>query len=118
MSQPVLLKVYGNLSPAGEELARSVSDCAQNAFPPENVQIYLDGDLLLISFEGIFFPTAETAAVLEKFLKPECVGKLDDLDIENWKMTRYSFAGGKMTKSAAPLDNVLDYSMSGGISAG
>ena len=37
-------------------------------------------------------------------------GKLDVLDLENWRLTRHLFDQGRIRSSSAPLNNVLDYS--------
>ena len=111
MSQPVLLKVYGNLYPADaadlEALARAAASCVREG--PEEV-VTLEGDLLRISFEGLFFPVDEVLEALAAVLRPEQKGKLDVLDLEAWTLTRHLFADGRISSRSAPLNNVLDFS--------
>lgn len=111
MSQPVLMKVYGNLTPAGSGLARVINDlCSQCCPVPEEPVCNLAGDLLTISWEGIYFPVEDVAEVMTEQLRREQMGKLDLLDLENWRLTRYQFVNGETCQSSAPLNNVLDYS--------
>ena len=111
MSQPVLLKVYGNLHPADaadfEALSRASASCVgEGAEPP----VTLAGDRLRISFEGLYFPVDEVLEALAALLKPRQQGKLDVLDLDAWRLTRHLFQDGRITSRSAPLNNVLDFS--------
>lgn len=111
MSQPVLLKVYGNLFPADEAdftaLARAAASCVgEGADGP----VTLTGDLLRISFEGLYFPVEDVLEAVAARLSPQQQGKLDVLDLEAWRLTRHLFAKGRISSRAAPLNNVLDFS--------
>lgn len=110
MSQPVLLKVYGNLHPADADLRAAVAGACEERMPAGEEAVSLEGDLLRISFEGLYFPVEETLAVLGARLRPEQTGKLDVLDLEAWRLERHVFADGRITSGAAPLNNVLDFS--------
>ncbi|MEI3478163.1 MAG: hypothetical protein V8Q84_02610 [Bilophila sp.] len=44
------------------------------------------------------------------FLKPESAGKIDLIDMEQWTLTRTTFAGTAMTTKTVGLNHVLDYS--------
>lgn len=110
MSQPVLLKVYGNLDPADQEMFLMANEICSRALPAENLFLEMSGTMLKISFEGIWFPADDLLAMIEPRLKPAQNGKLDILDIENWRLYRNIFANGKITGKCAPLNNVLDYS--------
>lgn len=110
MSQPVLLKVYGNVFPANEELAQAANLVMKKALPPENALVEREADLIRLAFEGIWFPQEEMLDCLKTKLPPSSSGKLDILDMENWQMTRFIFRDGQITRKQAPLDNVLDYS--------
>ena len=117
MSQPVLLKVYGNLFPA-DEADRAALDAASSGRVPPGAEgaggsaavVTLEGDLVRISFEGLYFPVEDTLAALAARLLPHQRGKLDVLDLEAWRLERHVFADGRITTSAAPLNNVLDFS--------
>lgn len=110
MSQPLLIKVYGNFWAAQPDLARELTLVAAQAFPVAQHAIDLTKDLLTISFEGVFFPVEETVAVLKGHQKPESLGRLDVIDLENWRLTRYTIKAGAITQRSAPLNNVLAWS--------
>lgn len=108
MSQPVLLKVYGNLCPASKALADAINEqCRLCADAPVAA---LDDNLLRISFEGIWFPVDEVLQLVQKQLTPAQTGKLDALDLEDWKLYRHVFQNGEIISRSMPLNNVLDYS--------
>lgn len=111
MSQPVLIKAYGNLWPADADLAAALRQTAADCLPkPKAPVIGMQGDLLTISFEGIYFPAPDFLNVIER-LRPQTLrGKLDVLDIENWRLERHIFADGKTETRCAPLNDVLAYS--------
>lgn len=110
MSQPVLIKVYGSLFPADEAILQTLLPIASLASPQESAPIILEGDLLLISFEGVYFPLEDLAECLKGLLKSGMEGKIDFLDIENWKMTRYLIRDGKISHNSVGLNHVMDYS--------
>lgn len=106
-----LIKAYGHVYPADAALEEALRAALADALP-ETDDIPLlerDGDMLRISFEGSYFPEDEAVAALRTAAgMPQ--GKLDVLDLENWRMTRHAFRDGVLHSSAAPLNNVLDYS--------
>lgn len=111
MNQPVLLKVYGNLYPADADTRDAVAAACEGRMPAgEDEAVTLEGDLLRISFEGLYFPVEETLGAVAARLTPEQAGKLDVLDLEAWRLERHVFANGRITSGAAPLNNVLDFS--------
>ena len=110
MSQPTLLKVYGSLERATSELFEEVKKICQQALPIENSLASMDGNTLLISFEGVWFPQDDILEAFKRLLTPDQKGKLDILDLEEWKMTRHVFQDGKIITKSSPLNNVLDYS--------
>lgn len=111
VSQPILLKVYGHLLPADEALLRRLEGLCGRCCPlPEQTPCVLTGNLLNISYEGIYFPVQEVVQVVAGQLRIGQMGKLDELDLEEWRLTRYIFADGEVRESSAPLNNVLDYS--------
>lgn len=108
MSQPVLVKAYGSLWPADEALAQSLGEILSRAVPPGAVE--LEGDLLRLSFEGVWLPAEEILEEIAKGLKLESKGRLDLIDIENWRLKRSEFLEGRVRSRSAPLNSVLDYS--------
>lgn len=111
MSQPILVKVYGNIWPAGENLQTKLQKSLDSALVPNNVNpLSLEGDLLLLSFEGIFFPIEDFIATLDKSLNESLQGKIDYLDLEKWRMTRYLIKEGQIAHNSVSLNQVMDYS--------
>lgn len=110
MSQPVLLKIYGNIAPVDARLGAELAAVAKSAWPPENAHAEMNGDMLLVSFEGVYFPLEEALEAISKYLTKNSAGKLDALDIENWRLVRHLFKDGSINVKTAPLNNVLDYS--------
>lgn len=114
MSQPVLVKVYGNFTPASLEFAEKLSSCGPfaSAMADAGDVVALEGSLLLIFFEGVWFPVDEVVDRVRQWLAEtrNAAGKLDVLDIEEWKLSRYLVQNGKLLLKQAPLNNVLDYS--------
>lgn len=112
MNQPVLIKVYGNFSPVNRELAFALEEISAGAMPyePTNPPFSLKGDLCLLAFEGIYFPVDDFIQLLETNLMPQISGKLDYLDLENWRMTRYLLNNGHISANTVSLNHVLDYS--------
>lgn len=106
-----LVKAYGHVYPAGAPLEDALRAALREALP-DNDDVPLlerDGDMLRISFEGGYFPEEEVVSVL-RTAPGRTLGKLDVLDLENWCLTRHAFRDGRLHTSAAPLNNVLDYS--------
>ncbi|MDE5833768.1 MAG: hypothetical protein K2H64_12475 [Desulfovibrio sp.] len=109
MSQPVLVKVYAAIEGAAPT-APDIEKICRSAHPAENAATSMDGDALLISFEGIWFPVDEVLEALERSQTPAWKGKMDVLDLEDWRLIRYVFKDGSLVRREAPLNNVLDYS--------
>lgn len=116
--RPILIKVYGNFYPAEKLIAHNLRQiCARDYGSAEGAEsVSLEHDLLLISFEGIFFPIEDVTVELNKWLT-ECArqgikikGKLDVLDLEKWTLTRFLPENGELIWKKVPLNNVLDYS--------
>lgn len=110
MSQPVLVKVYGGFKPAAPDLAQALESEINKAIPSENAHVSLAGDLCALSFEGIYFPLDEILEAIERHATSMTGGRLDVLDLENWRLYRHEIADGKMEVHQNNLDNVLDYS--------
>lgn len=118
MSQPVLLKVYAALTPAGEELFEACTAAASGAIAMEGdfgPFVFLEDHLLRISFEGIYFPWEDMIPLLERAVASGARGKMDVLDMENWTMTRLESRQDRsgafgLHQSTVSLNHVLDYS--------
>lgn len=110
MREP-LVKAYGHVYPADAALEESLRAALRDTLP-DNDDVPLlerDGDMLRISFEGSYFPEDDVVAAL-RAAPGTLQGKLDVLDLENWRLTRHAFHDGRLRTGAAPLNNVLDYS--------
>lgn len=107
MSQPVLLKVYGSIHPAEESLSNALSQIAANAIPYDGHIITVYKDIIGISFEGIYFPVDETLSTIKKYLHGNETGRLDILNLEEWKLQRHKIANGHISGQSVPLNNVL-----------
>ena len=108
----ILQKTYAALTPAGPELVerlRLVVAAAQRAgfcpgAEPEDI-IALQGDTLLISYEGMAFPLEDVVVALEGSV---LTGKLDFLDLEAWTLTRHIWKDGHMMRRTGDLNAALE----------
>ncbi|MEG2172109.1 MAG: hypothetical protein RRY29_02475 [Desulfovibrionaceae bacterium] len=108
----ILVKVYGNLYPASQKLFCALQEACRAGCIQENNDvpvISLNGDLLCVSYEGVFFPLDNVLEVLVPLLQPDMQGKIDYIDLEAWTLTRHSVEGTRLHVSAVPLNNVMDY---------
>lgn len=110
MSQPVLVKVYGGLKPVSVLLRKNLRHILETACPAENANLSYNGDMCVISFEGIYFPLEEILAEVCQNADDDTSGRLDVLDIENWKLCRHEINGREIHARDNCLNNVLDYS--------
>lgn len=111
MSQPDLVKVYGNLYPVQHGLLAALRSLSPLLLPkPDESPFQEENGLLAISFEGVFFPLEEALLAIKKGLDTAQKGKLDYLDLENWRMIRYLIENGEIARREAPLNNILAYS--------
>ncbi len=103
-----LVKIYGNVHPAGPELFGAVRAVLEAWHLGDCVE--LDGDLLRLAHEGVFFPTEDVLETLGPFLSCSSSGRLDVLDLEAWTLTRYRFEGRRTLPSIRSLNDILAYS--------
>lgn len=110
----VLVKVYGNIYPTTAALRSELEKACEGLLPsdgagPEDTTVELEGDLLRISYEGVYFPVEDVLALIPPHLRPESQGKIDYIDLENWTLHRYSIHGMHIQYASASLNNVMDY---------
>lgn len=106
-----LVKIYGNISPADAALADALTKATGTALPaPDEAIVTREGDLVCLSFEGLYFPLEDALAALRQHLAPQHAGKIDYIDIEAWMLTRHTIENGALHIRSAPLNSVLDYS--------
>lgn len=112
MARMPLCKVYGHIYPFSEALYGALETAMKDCMGQESAEPALvrEGDMARVSFEGIYFPEEAAIEAVRAHLTPAMRGKLDCLDLENWRLTRYRFEGGAVRASSAPLNNVLDFS--------
>ena len=105
----VLAKVYAAFSPADAACLGPVERAGKSALGHEAPWLFLDGDLLRISWEGMYFPLDEVLEALAAHLPPDARGKLDYLNLEEWTLTRHIYDGA-FSASTRSLNHVLAYS--------
>ena len=110
MSQPVLVKVYGGFRPATREFHDALASALPGAIPAEHIGLELDGEMCVLSFEGVYFPLEEVLAAISRHAGRDASGRLDYLDLENWRLVRHELAAGELSRHEADLNHVLDYS--------
>ena len=112
MSRQPLLKVYGHIYPVDDALYAALEKACADAMPDEDDIPVLerDGDMARFSFEGAYFPRDSVLEALTAHMQTGHQGKLDVLDMEEWRLIRHTFIQGRMDVHSAPLNNVLDYS--------
>jgi hypothetical protein len=107
----ILVKVYAGLHPADGVCADSVRQAAAAAMPNSgDPWLFHEGDLLRISFEGLYFPEDEVSAALAACLPAQARGRVDVLDLEGWELRRYAREYGSFRLSRRGLNEVLDSS--------
>ncbi len=115
----VLIKIYASFTLADPDILAAVQLAARDAISLETATgsnhaqpawVELDDTRIAIAFEGIYFPTEEVIAVLAATLAQDAEGKLDQLDIEAWTLTRYNWQNGTFHSSTRSLNHVLAHS--------
>ncbi len=111
----ILVKIYGNLWPIAAQQADTLQEQLTPCFPESphmefEEMLVIEGDLLRISYEGIYFPIDEVLLTLTPFLHDGSQGKVDYIDIEAWTLTRHTIQGKSLCSTTVPLNSVLDFS--------
>ena len=110
MAARALAKAYAALSRADENTLAAVEQAGQQALGHESPWVFLEGDTLRISWEGLYFPLEDVLLALAATLGNGSEGKLDYLDLEEWTLTRYVPGPHGLQASKRDLNHVLDYS--------
>ena len=103
------IKVYAAFSPANAHVRRAVEKAGREAMGHESPWLFLEGDLLRLSWEGVYFPLEEVVAALAATLANDAQGRLDYLDLEAWTLTRYLPLSGSFQVSMRGLNQILEY---------
>jgi hypothetical protein len=110
MMRNMACKVYAALSPADGRCRDAVRVAAADAMGCDEPWLFLEGDLLRISFEGQYFPVDEVLRAFVTALPEMAQGRLDYLDLDAWTLTRHEFSAGRFTSASRSLNQVLEYS--------
>jgi hypothetical protein len=84
----VIAKTYAAFFPAHEVCRLAVQEAGTAALGADP-WLFLEGGILRIAWEGIYFPLDEVLQALNSCLPPDAEGKLDYLDLEAWTLTRH-----------------------------
>ena len=103
----IAVKVYAALHPAGEDCIEAVRRAGRDAVG--DPWLFSEGDMLRISFEGLYFPEEAVLEALDRFLPAEAEGRLDILDIEVWELRRHTRQDGRFVRLVRDLNQVLEY---------
>lgn len=109
----ILIKVYANIYPANEDLYHALASELSGIYSVDNSEnkvVEIDNDLILISFEGIYFPIEEVINRIKDFLTTSTQGKVDYIDMEEWTLTRYTIKDKGISAKSNSLNAVMDYS--------
>ncbi|GFM31966.1 hypothetical protein LN040_06665 [Desulfovibrio subterraneus] len=99
----IIIKVYGSVTPAGEDMLHAVQQVAEES-------VSLEGNMLLVSHEGVYFMIEDFIEALKPHLGKGSEGRIDYIDMDEWTLTRYRIQDGLITRSQAGLNQVMDYS--------
>lgn len=105
-----IVKVYGHLRPCLPEWLGPMQGSLGILGEEADGVLHISGELLNISYEGVYFPIEDFLQALAPLLDSASQGKVDYMDMDAWRLTRYSFDNGFITKSERDLNSVLDYS--------
>lgn len=105
-----MVKVYGYLRPCPQSAMPQLLAALRLMGGEAADALTLEGDLLNVGYEGVFFPVEDFLQALAPLLDTASAGKLDYMDMEAWTLTRYSFENGFITSASRPLNHVLDHS--------
>jgi len=103
----ILIKVYGSISNASPELFAAALAMIEEQ---DEDAVELDGTFFTISFEGIYFMMDEFIDAIKPHLTKECSGRIDYIDVDEWRLTRFWLEGGLITQNTADLNHVMDHS--------
>ena len=109
----VALKVYASFYPLAPEEVEALGDALDGLAPlvmGDASTVFREGDMIRISYEGLYYPVDDALDVLEELLPATAQGRLDAIDMEGWTITRYLYAGGKRTHNTRSLNDILDHS--------
>ncbi len=105
----IMYKVYGAFYPVEKELFTNILNIGNEAMPAQDeAWLFFEKDMLRFSFEGLYFPQDDILLALESRLSAESSGKLDILDMEQWKLYRHVWKNGNFEKIERNLNDILE----------
>ncbi len=110
----ILVKVFGQLYPMPDAALEAGLSELSPLLGEENAAaaLELDGETLLLNYEGVYFPLDDFLAALEPHFGPGTAGKIDFIDLEAWEICRLRFKNGKAAPFSVErrsLNHVLEY---------
>ncbi len=110
----ILVKIYGQLQPMPEQALKAARDILSPLLGAEALEeaLELDGDALLLNYEGVFFPLEEFLEVVQAHTQPRTEGKFHYIDLDAWEVERLDFTAGRLQARAGSrrsLNDVLEY---------
>lgn len=102
----ILVKVYGSIHPAGIELAKRL----EIILGDDDDVVEVDGDMVRISYEGVYFPIDEVLEIIQEYLTDESSGRIDYINMDGWRLHRHMIEGTSINEKSNCLNNVLAYS--------
>ena len=106
----VQMKTYGAFYPCTQEQYDALTHLQQYAMGNDEPWLLFEGDMIRVSFEGVYFPEDDFIEAITPMLTTNHTGKLDVIDMDSWAITRYVWDAGQWKKGQRGLNDVLDYS--------
>lgn len=101
------MKVYGSVHPLqATEQAKLVK--ALEILLDDDV-VDTSGDMVRISYEGMYFPIDEVLEIIHEYLHEQSAGRIDYIDMDAWRLHRHIIEGTTITEKTNNLNNILDY---------
>lgn len=101
------IHAFGHLTNATPDIVQQVQDLLGSW--GLLAELELDGTLLRLDYEGVYFPHEDLVEALSPF-HAAAEGRFDIIDREAWTLTRYVIARTSHTLHVVPLNHVLSYS--------
>ncbi len=103
----ILVKVYGSVHPLAPEDRDSLLKRLEILLDDEAVDF--DGDMVRMSYEGMYFPIDEVLEIVQEYLHAGSQGRIDYIDMDGWRLHRHMIEGTTITEKSNNLNNILDF---------
>ena len=112
--EKIYIKVHGSITNATSQLAEAATEIlpsiVADASSYDEKIIDLDGSLLSIHFEGLYFMIDDFLAAISPHITQDMEGRIDYIDMDEWTMTRFWINKGMLSHNTADLNQVMDFS--------